>query len=267
MSKDTFNIPDNGPLNEALRAADSFQYSPERQPGVYGLIKASEERVHGFRRTELEIQARLPEQGFFDKLKNGTRKKKTLESLIEAETYIGGQFFAQGNIEDPRIAKVVDRFWLSHKGSSALANGNHLGDWYHLRENYDAFGRKLAETTIHLETHPTHINKIVEGVPVELSIAELQVFARAVELYERNVREQLYLFDQEIFDLFEEIDHEHFVPPPSMEDRFGKEVVARVVQALRDYKQINGIEIPPTVDEMFGEKAVQQITDETRTRL
>lgn len=265
MSKDTFNIPGREPLQEALHIADSFQYSPERQPGVYGLIKASEERIHGFRRTELEIQARLPEQSLVDKLKNGARKKKTLEGLIEAETYIGGRFFAQGKIEDPRVAKVIDRFWLSHKGSSALANGNHLGDWYHLREAYDAFGRKVSETTIHLETHPTHINKIVAGVPVELSIAELQTFARAVELYERNIREELYPFDQEIFDLFEEIDHEHFVPPPSMEDRFGKEVVARVVEALRDYKQHK--QVPNTVEEMFGEKAVQQITDQTRTKL
>lgn len=284
MANDEFQFPGQSgerPLQEALRIADSFQYSPERHEGVYGRIKAAEDRIHGYRRTALEIDAKQPEQRFLEIMLNGRREKLTLEKLIESETLIGGKPYARGEINDPRVAKVVDRFWLSHKGSSAMANANHLGDWYHDRQLYDTFGRQLGEVTIHLETHPTHINKIVEGRPVALTIAELEIFIRSVELYEQNIREAMYPFDQEIFDLLEEIDQENFVVPDSVEERFGKEIVARVIEAYRAQKRIAHLEIPKSVDEfmaqsvvvpntveeMFGAKTIEQSRDEMRTRL
>ena len=263
MVNNTFTIPGEHPLQKALRVADSFLSSPERELNVYGRIKAAEERIHGYRRTALEIDSKRPEQGFFEMLIKGRQERLTLEKLIEKETYIGGLAFSKHGVQDTRVAKVVDRFWLSHKGSSVLSNGNHLGDWYHVREHYDAFGRKLEEVTIHLETHPTHINKIVGGRPVELSIAELEVFVRAIELYEQNVREGLYPFDQEIFDLFDEIDKEAIVAPQSLEDQFGKDVVARVAEAFNEYKRIQAARSGGA----YREKSAVLGRDEPRTRL
>ena len=247
MANDQFQLPgqsDERPSNELLQSGDFLRRLPERHEGVYGRVKAVEDRIHGYRRTALEIEAKRPEQTWLDIMINGRREKVTLESLIESETLIGGQLFSRGPITDPRVVKVVDRFWASHKGSSVLANGNQLGDWYHVRESYDTFGRKLGEVTIHLETHPTHINKIVEGRPVPLTIAELETFIRAVELYEQNIREQLYPFDQEIFDLLEEINREGLVVPDSMEERFGKEIVARVLEAYKVQKGIQDQDVP-----------------------
>ncbi len=263
MVNATFTIPGENPLQKALRTADSF-LNPEREPSVYGRIKATEERIHGYRRTALEIDSKRPDQGFFEMLIKGRQERLTLEKLIEKETYIGGQAFSKSGMYDSRIAKVVDRFWLSHKGSSILSNGNQLGDWYHVREFYDTFGRKLEEVTIHLETHPTHINKIVGGKPVDLSIAELEVFIRAIEMYEQNVRENLYPFDQEIFDLFDEIDQENIVAPQSLEDQFGKDVVARVTEAFNEYKRIQAARAAGAYG---GEKSASRRPDEPRTRL
>ncbi len=263
MVNATFTIPGENPFQKALQTADSF-LNPEREPSVYGRIKAAEERIHGYRRTALEIDSKRPEQGFFETLIKGRQERMTLGKLIEKETYIGGQAFSKCGVFDPRIAKVVDRFWLSHKGSSILSNGNHLGDWYHVREFYDTFGRKLEEVTIHLETHPTHINKIVGGKPVDLSIAELEVFIRAIEMYEQSVRENLYPFDQEIFDLFDEIDQENIVAPQSLEDQFGKDVVARVTEAFNEYKRIRAARAAGAYG---GEKSASRRPDEPRTRL
>lgn len=238
MVNATFSIPGELPLQRALDAATSFLPSPEREQTVYGRIKQTEERIYGYRRTALEIEAKRPDQGFLEMLVKGRRQKVTLESLIEKETHIGGRAFSKQGITDPRVVKVVDRFWLSHKGSGALSHSNDLGDWYYVREMYDSFGRKLEEMTIHLETHATYISKIVSGKPVALSISELEIFIRAIELYEQAIRENLYPFDQEIFDLFDEIDKEHITVPESLEDRFGKDVVARVAEAFNEYKRI-----------------------------
>lgn len=238
MANDIYSIPGELPLQKAINAADSFLSSPERQGGVFGRIKAAEERIHGYRRTALEIDGKRADQGFLEVLIKGRREKLTLESLIEKETHVGGMAFSKQGINDPRVSKVVDRFWLSHKGSSILSYGNELGDWYYVREFYDTYGRKIEEMTIHLETHPTHINKIVGGKPVGLSIAELEIFVRAIELYEQNIRQELYPFDQEIFDLFDEIDKENIIAPQSMEEQFGKDVVARVAEAFNEYKRI-----------------------------
>jgi len=259
MANDQFQFPGQSPerpLQSALTNADVFQYSPERQPGVYGRIKASEDRIHGYRRTALEIDAKRPEQSFLEIMLQGRREKLSLEKLIETETLIGGKPYARGEITDPRVSKVVDRFWLSHKGSSALTNGNELGDWYHDRRAYDSFGRQLSEVTIHLETHPTHINKIVGGRPMALTIAELETFIRAVELYEQNIREELYPFDQEIFDLLEEIDQDNPVIPDSVEERFGKEIVARVLEAYKAQKRIKELQMPNNVDEFMSQSVV-----------
>jgi hypothetical protein len=263
MVNTTFSIPGELPLQKALRVADSFLNSPERQEGVYGRIKATEERIHGYRRTALEIDSKRPEQGFFETLIKGRQERLTLEKLIEKETYIGGMAFSKQGVQDPRVAKVIDRFWLSHKGSSAVSGGNHLGDWYYVRELYDTFGRKLEEITIHLETHPTHINKIVAGKPVALSIAELEIFIRAIELYEQNIRESLYPLDQEIFDLFDEIDQENIEAPQSLEDQFGKDVVARVAEAFNEYKRTKAARTA----ELNGQKSAIQSRDDPRTRL
>lgn len=284
MANDEFQFPgqpQERPLESALDIADSIEYSPERQPGAYERIKLSENRIHGYRRTALEIDAKRPEQTFFEIMLQGRRDKLSLEKLIESETLIGGMPYARGEITDPRVAKVVDRFWLSHKGSSALVNGNDLGDWYHDRRAFDSFGRQLSEVTIHLETHPTHINKIVGGRPVSLTIAELETFIRAVELYEQNIREQLYPFDQEIFDLLEEIDQDNPILPESVEERFGKEIVARVIEAYKAQKRIKDLQmpqnvdefvarstvIPNTVEEMFPAQTIEERRADMRTRL
>ena len=235
MASDQFHIPGHTePLQEALNIADSYLYSPERQPNVYERLKAAEERIYGYRRTALEIEeSRKPR--FLDVIMGEKHQRVTLKSLIEAESIIGGKPFGEGN-----------RLWLSPKGSSLLANNN-LGDWYHAQEVRDAFGRKVSETTLHFETHPTHVNKLHEGHPVDVMIDELETFVKAVELYERNIREQLYPFDQEIFDLLEEIDAENFEVPASLEDRFGKEIVARVVEAHKAQQAAKGVVAPDTV--------------------
>ena len=57
MVNNTFTLPGEHPLQKALRVADSFLSSPERELNVYGRIIAAEERIHGYRRTALEIDS------------------------------------------------------------------------------------------------------------------------------------------------------------------------------------------------------------------
>lgn len=222
MANDQFSIPNSAerPLEEALRIADATQYTPESQPSAFALVKRLEERSHGYRRTALEIEdGRDPT--WVESILGGKRPKVTLESLIDQESHIGGRLFGP-----------TDRFWLSHKGSSV--GGNHLGDWYHVRETVDAFGRK-TDATLHFETHPDHVLKLHNGRPVEPTLEELETFVRAVELYEARIRAELYPFDQEIYDLEAEIEAES--------------------------------NIPDTVVEMFGETAVRQIQDDIQIKL
>lgn len=234
MANDQFNIPvqpNERPLETALRAADAVNATPERYEGYFARIKQIEQRIHSYRNTALDIERRR-EPGFMESVFGIKRARVALKDLIEEESRVGGELFGPHN-----------RFWLSHKGSSVLANSNELGDWYHVREQFDESGRKIGEVTIHFETHPTHINKLHDGRPVAPTIAELETLVHAIELYEEHVRMQLYPFDQEIYDLLAEIDEENFVVPDTVEEMFGKEIVDRVVA---QYKASKGIVDGPT---------------------
>jgi|GEM_PF-3814920 len=223
MANDQFHLPgQHGPLQEALNAADSFQYAQERKPELYKNLEAAAERIHGYRRTALEIES-TREPGLIESAFGIKRPKVTLDRLINQETYIGGEAWGEGN-----------RFWLSHKGSSSFSPHSRVDDWYHVRDIYDpATGRKISETVLHFEVHPTHVNKLSEGRPVPLMVEELETLIRAIELYEQRVRERLYPFDQELFDLLEENDNDTLVVPNALEERFGKEIVERVLEAYK----------------------------------
>lgn len=230
MANDQFQFPHQSserPLQEALRIADSFQYSQERQPEAYRHIKDIEDRIHSYRRTALEIEQRR-EPGFVEAVFGIRRQKVTLEDLIEKESYIGGKLFGPN-----------DRLWLSHKGSTPHAAQNNLGDWYHVREHYDSFGRKQGETVLHFETHPTHLVKLHNAQPIDPMLTELETLSRAIELYEERVREELYPLDQEIFDLMTEANGDDVVIPDTVEEMFGKEIVARVVAEHKAKKGIS----------------------------
>lgn len=259
MANDQFNIPGNlgdKPLQEAMRVADSVQHAPEHMAKMFEYnTKAPEERIYGYRKTALDIEENR-KKGLLETLFGIARLRLTLKSLIESESFIGGEPFGPHN-----------RFWLSHKGSSALGWNNNIGDWYHVRETFDSFGRKTAEVTIHFETHPTHIIKLYNGRPVQLTIAELETFVHAVELYEKNIRERLYPLDQEIYDLNTEIDEENPVLPDRAEERSVKEIAARVLAEYKAKKNINSAGAAHAVQDSFGAQAIQQITDDTRTTL
>lgn len=236
MVNDQFQFPRQSserPLQEALRIADSFQYSQERQPEAYRHIKDIEDRIHSYRRTALEIEQRR-EPGFIEAFFGIKRQKVTLEDLIEKESYIGGKLFGPH-----------DRLWLSHKGATPHATHNNLGDWFHVREHYDTSGRKIGDTTLHFETHPTHLVKLHDGRPIDPMLSELETLTRAIGLYEERIREELYPLDQEIYDLMSESDGEDIVVPNTVEEMFGKETVARVVA---EYKAKKGIKDDPQND-------------------
>lgn len=226
MANDQFQLPGERPLQQALQTADSFQYSPERQPEPYQHIKDIENRIHSYRRTALEIEARR-KLSILETILGVRHQKVTLEGLIEQESRIGGELFGPHN-----------RLWLSHKGSTPFSSQNNLGDWYHVQETVDAFGRK-NETTLHFETHPSHITKIHNAQRVDLRITELEILTRAIELYEENVRERLYPFDQEIHDLVAEMDEEASDVREKVEDAFGQEAVARVLAEYRAKKGLS----------------------------
>lgn len=220
MANDEYQFPRQSgeqPLQEALRIADEFQYSPERQPEAYRFIKDIEDRIHSYRRTAIEIDQKR-EPGLIESVFGIRRQKVTLTNLIEQEAHIGGQLFGPN-----------DRFWMSHKGTAPHAGHNNLGDWFHVREHVDANNRKTGETTLHFETHPTHLVKLHNGYPIDPVVSELQTLAHAMELYEERVREALYPLDQEIFDLMREAESDAIVIPDTVEEMFGKEIVDRVV--------------------------------------
>lgn len=235
VMNDQFSIPGQPSEHQqalhrqAVHVAGEFQRTPENKEVYYfARIKELEARVHSYRKTALEIEGRR-EPTFTESLLGGKRSKVTLHGLIDRESYIGGRVYGE-NI----------RFWLDHKGSSVLSNGNDIGDWHFVQAHIDQFGTVVGETRLHFETHPAHVHKLHDGRPVQPTIAELETLIHAIELYEEFVRAELYPFDQEIFDLLSEIDEENFVVPDTVEEMFGKEVVARVVEEYKRKKGIHG---------------------------
>lgn len=204
------------PLRDALKYADAVQYSPEKKPELFAYIKAIENEIYDFRTNAIAIEAQR-KRSILDIWKL-TRPHLTEDDLIEKEKVIGGKLFGnEGHL-----------FWLDKKGSSHNKQEDGIGDWFYMTPP-----KWLQQVTIHYETHSSKFSKLYMGVPYQLSLQELENACRAMPRYKEVVRKELYSFDETVYELQEELDHEKIIIPNTAEEMFGKEVVERMVQQHR----------------------------------
>lgn len=224
MANDVFHIPGQmgeQPLQNALRIADSLQYSPEKQSEAYRFIKDTADRIHSYRDAALEADKNR-KKGLLNAF-GLVRQDLTIVDLIEAESRVGGKMFGHGH-----------RFWLEHKGSSKHIEKNEVDDWYHTQPIVLQNG-KIGEIAIHFESRPGQFIKLIDGKPYPLTVAELETICKAIPLYEEQILAQLehwYMVDAELHDLQEEIQHEIEEATPkiiSIEDRMARQAAEQMI--------------------------------------
>lgn len=228
MANDMYGIPGQvggGPLKDALRIADTLQYTPEKQPGAFQFFKERENRIFSYRDAALALNQER-NKGVLSAF-GWRRPSMQMADLIKRESQIGGELYGTG-----RGTQEGWRFWLEHKGTSQYVTQNNIGDWYFTRPIQYADGT-TAEVVLHYATEPSEVVKLYDGKPYPLSIAELETFCQLVDRYEAAVRQELYPLDDSIHDLENEIEEEHIVAANTEEKMFSHAAVQRMIEEYR----------------------------------
>jgi hypothetical protein len=219
MANDMFKLPGQvgeGPLNDALRIADSFQYTPEKQPAPFQFIKDIENGMDASVEAALELSRKKSKFGWMN-------SRLQLEGITKTESEMIGELFGKGK---------GHRFWFEHRSPTAHAFESNVGHWYHTRPVIYTNG-KVGELTLHYLTSPDRIEKRWNGGTYPIDIAELQDFCRAVLAARDLTREKLYPLDDSIHELELEIEEEHIVQPTTEEKMFSQAAVQRMIDEYR----------------------------------
>lgn len=191
MASHQYNIPGSSaesPLNEALRIADSFQYSPEKQPAPYQGLKDLEARIDSYIETSLALGTVKKNLWLRAVEPFSLNTKSPVDHLIEKTWRLGGEAFG---VKDTRFG-----LYKRHEHDTPEKR-----DWY---VSYpDQNGVKDA-ISIRYQTTPHSIHKLVSGVEYPFADGEEQRFLKAAAYAERRVRHELSPVDEAIAELLEE---------------------------------------------------------------
>ena len=194
MAHDTYQVPESS-LSDIRADLDAVQYSPEKQPEPYQVVKDIEEKIYAYRDSLLAGQKKPKRwlSGFVY-----APQDQVLHNLIDKESQRGGALFGEGH-----------RFWLDNKPAQAPYQSL-VGDWFHAQPQ--AAGSKEPPTVLHFQTTPRAIYKLFNGHNYEPTIQELETFVKAVEAYVRAIL-PLYPIDQALYELQQEMNQEGLVSP------------------------------------------------------
>ncbi len=193
MANDQYKIPGSSaesPLNEALRIADSFQYSPEKQPAPYEALKQLEARIDSYIDTALALGG--PKKSLWlraiEPLSLNT--KSPVDQLIETTWRLGGEAFA---VKDARFG-----LYKRHENDSPEKR-----DWY---VSYPAQDGSKELISIRYQTTPYSIHKLWAGVEYPFKDDEEARFLKAAAFADNRIRHELSPVDEAIAELLEEND-------------------------------------------------------------
>lgn len=187
MVKDQFIIPgspESSPLADALRIADSSQYTPENQPAAFHLLKTLESKIDSCRETAIEMGEKKSvwSKAVEPFVINTTSYE---DRIIERESRIGGTLYP--SLQDAR-------FWL-HK--------RHKEDRPDVRSWYFSYvdGMTGQRHDIVYRTTPHALYKNYAGLDRPFPEDEQRNFVNATMQYAAKVRQEMYPLD----DMLEEL--------------------------------------------------------------
>jgi hypothetical protein len=230
MANDQYRIPGQvgeGPLQNAMRIADSFQYTPEKQPEPFQFLKDIEQEWYASREAAVEL-SRAKSKGKLASF-GWIRPPLQLGDLLEMESELNGELFGKDS---------GHRFWLDHKNTNVHGVHNQIGDWYHAQPAVFPNGKK-TEIVLHYQTSPNRIEKLYNGASYALTLEEIQNFCRAALAARDLTRERMYPLDDSIHDLEAEIEEEQIVAPTTEEVMFSQAAVQRMID---EYKAAKALE-------------------------
>lgn len=175
MDNGQFTIPGTPELsnNEQIRRdVDAIFDGPERQAPSFARYKQVERDIEAMRSSMTE--ADLPRSVKMRVLELFTSTPRSLEErLIEEESRIGGELFAQ----DPSV--TAQRYWL------------HQGEWFHERY-YDSAAEADSRVVIRYQLTNDSAHKLVKGVEHSFDDGEIQRLLQAIDSYYTRVQRELY---------------------------------------------------------------------------
>jgi hypothetical protein len=229
MANDQYRIPGQvgeGPLQDAIRIADSFQYTPEKQPETFQFLKNIETEWYASREAALEL-SRAKSKGKLTSF-GWIRPALQLGDLMKMESEMNGELFGKDS---------GHRFWLDHKSTAYYGQQNTIGDWYHAQPAVLPNG-KPTEVVLHYKTTPNQIEKLYNGNSYALTLEEIQNFCHAVIAARDLTREKMYPLDDSIHDLEVEIEEEQIIAPTTEEVMFSQAAVQRMIDEYRAKKAL-----------------------------
>lgn len=212
MIDNQYHIPGQvgeGPLQDALRIADTFQYTPETQPAAFQFLKDIEHSRYTAREATLELSRKNSKSG----LSFGLKRRMSMDRFMKQESELGGNVFGKDK---------GYLFWLDHKNTGHTAE-NQVGDWY-FAEPIPQATTKQALKTIHYISRPEAIEKRFDGATYAMSIKETQDFIKAVYAYIERTR-TLYPVDDVLSDLQQEMREEQMIVPTAEQQRSNQAIV------------------------------------------
>ena len=161
--KDLYRIPGESPLDEALRIADTQQYTPETQPEAFAFMKDIEKRIVGYRETAQPVK-RTGVARYVSRFMPA--RSPMVTELIEQEARLGGTLHSKA----PHV--VSQRFWYHDNN-----------DWF-----FESVDTQRRTTVIHIETTPTSLHKSHAGQEIRFIPGEAERFTQAAIAYEELVQ-------------------------------------------------------------------------------
>ena len=196
MASDQYKIPGSSaesPLNEALRIADSFQYTPEKQAPAYDALKQLEGRIDSYIDTSLALGGVKKSLWLRAVEPFSLNTKSPVDQVIEKTWRIGGEAFG---IKDARFG-----LYKRHEHDTPEKR-----DWY---VSYpDQNGVKDA-ISIRYQTTPHSIHKLYAGVEYPFADGEEERFLKAAVIAEKRIRHELSPVDEAIAELLEDERESH----------------------------------------------------------
>lgn len=209
-------------INEAQRVAEVFQRTPENKPEMFRFIKERERRIFSYREAALEADKNR-NKGILNAL-GWMRSDLTMTRLTDMESKIGGRIYDK--IYQRRLGFKI---WLHDKYlDGPLEEREEINHWFFVQPQ--VVNGRYQDLTIHYETQSTGITKWVNGIPYPLKLDEIETFSRLTELYEDEVRQELYPLDESIHEFEVEMEAESIVNPDTEEKMFSKEAVERMIE-------------------------------------
>lgn len=212
------------PLQAALRIADSYQYTPEKQPEVYRFLLESAQRVHVQRFEAIEAD-RARKKTIRESLPWATRDTLSLDDVTNLTSEV-----AHG-------AGSGKRFWLANRHDFPSTNQGQdkeeVEHWLFEQKAWLANGRP-ASIVLHYEVRPSALVKWHNGVPYPPNLEETETFCKTALHYEKQSCEVLSPLDNRIHEFQEEmLEEEQIVARETNVAMFSKPALDR----MRAYHQ------------------------------